>query len=91
MRVEAFQPMVVTTFLTPLLWVAALTVVLLKPLPWQEEQERLRWSEWDPVLGGMAWQLPQVGDGVGVGDGVPDGLLMNVAISVVLLAVRVMP
>ena len=28
-RVVEFQPMVVTTFLTPLLWVAVFTVVLL--------------------------------------------------------------
>ena len=42
LRLDAFQPMLVTMFLTPLLCVAVLTVVLLKPLPWQEEQERLR-------------------------------------------------
>jgi len=40
-RVDAFQPVLLITFLVPLLCVAVFTVVLLKPLPWQEEQERL--------------------------------------------------
>jgi hypothetical protein len=85
--------MVVAMFLTPLLCVVALTVVLLNPLPWQEEQERLRWSEWEPVPGGLPWQLVQdcVGGGVGVGDGVPDGLLMNAVTLVMSEELRLIP
>ena len=93
MRFDAFQPVLLITFLTPLLCVVEFTVVLLKPVPWQEEQERLLCLECFPVLGGLPWQLVQdVGVGVGVGVGVEVvGLSMNEAMLVLSVAVRVIP
>jgi len=48
--------MVLTTFTVPLLWVAALVVVELYPVPWQEAQlmpREFTWKACSPVAGGV--------------------------------------
>ena len=70
LRVEGAQPLDVAISLTPLLWVAAFTVVVVYPDPWHTEQARERCSRCSPEAGGTPWQLVQ--DSVAVADQVPE-------------------
>jgi hypothetical protein len=56
-RRVALQPVEVATFFVPFWCVAAFTVVLEYPLPWQFAQLREPWVACAPVAGGTPWQV----------------------------------